>query len=98
MKLLKNFIIYHLRRTFFNSGGSQPSLVTSNSVNTTPQRTSPESLRLNKANGSSLSHSQLTDALKKTIAGDIRNRGPPPQPPAKTLQVTIIVTPHASII
>lgn len=71
----------------FISGGSQPSLAATNSSTSYNQKTSPDSPRVNKFNGSSgtsspTTHSQLNDVLKKQMAGDFRNRGPPPQPPS----------------
>lgn len=69
------------------TGASQPSIAPSASRPVvpvgTPQRTSPDTPRGSRVNGSSnnVTTAAINDVLRRQMAGDIRNRGPPPQPP-----------------
>lgn len=63
--------------TFHVTGVSQPSLNTSSNENT--RRPSPEPPRQNLVNAASTS--QINEVLRRQMSSDIRNRGPPPQPP-----------------
>lgn len=75
-------------------GVSQPAL---NTVGTEPAlRPSPDPPRQNPITNAA-STSQLNQVLRRQLSSDIRNRGPPPQPPAFRNNINISDVPDSSL-